>query len=89
MRERCYRYEVFIEQLKDIERHFDNKGPLEIIQHGLLHGRSMAAMAEIECNAPIDNKLYDEINNNFPLIKEKIINDFNAKYLFMKTVSLV
>ena len=41
----------------------------------------MAAMAEIECNGmPIDNKLYDEINNNFPLIKEKIINDFNAKY---------
>ena len=26
---------LFIEQLKDIERHFDNKGPLEIIQHGL------------------------------------------------------
>ena len=72
---------LFIEQLKDIERHFDNKGPLEIIQHGLFHGRSMAAMAEIECNGmPIDNKLYDEINNNFPLIKEKIINDFNAKY---------
>ena len=72
---------LFIEQLKDIERHFDNKGPLEIIQHGLFHGRSMAAMAEIECNGmPIDNKLYDEINNNFPLIKEKIINEFNAKY---------
>jgi len=72
---------LFIEQLKDIERHFDNKGPLEIIQHGLFHGRSMAAMAEIECNGmPIDNKLYDEINNNFPLIKEKIINDFNSKY---------
>jgi DNA polymerase I-like protein with 3'-5' exonuclease and polymerase domains len=72
---------LFIEQLKDIEKHFDNKGPLEIIQHGLFHGRSMAAMAEIECNGmPIDNKLYDEINNNFPLIKEKIINEFNAKY---------
>ena len=29
---------VFVEQLKDIEETFSNKGPLEIIQHALFHG---------------------------------------------------
>ena len=71
---------LFYEQLKDIERTFANKGPREIIQHALIHGRSMAYTAIVEHNGiPIDNELLDEINNNFPVAKEKIIEDINSR----------
>ena len=38
----------------------------------------MAYTAIVEHNGiPIDNELLDEINNNFPVAKEKIIEDIN------------
>ena len=59
---------LFYEQLKDIERTFVNKGPREVIQHALIHGRSMAYTAIVEHNGiPVDNKLLDEINKHFIL----------------------
>ena len=71
---------VFIQQLKDIEETFCNKGPLEIIQHALFHGLSMAYTAVVECNGiPIDNALHKEIDENFPAAKEKIIADINSR----------
>ena len=72
---------LFIAQCKDIEDHFELKGPLEIIQHAQFHGRSMAAMAEIECNGmPIDNALFNDLDTNFDRIKKLLIDDFNKKY---------
>ena len=71
---------VFVEQLKDIEETFSNKGPLEIIQHALFHGLSMAYTAIVECNGiPIDEELYDEINKNFLVAKKNIIADINSR----------
>jgi DNA polymerase-1 len=72
--------EVFYAQLKDIEETFTNKGPREIIQHALFHGLSMAYTAVVEHNGiPIDNFLYGEISNNFPMAKEKIVEDINSR----------
>ena len=71
---------VFVAQLKDLEETFSNKGPLEMIQHALFHGLSMANTAAVECNGiPIDTDLYNEINENFPTVKDKIINDINSR----------
>ena len=71
---------VFYAQLKDLEETFRNKGPMEIIQHALFHGRSMAVVAEVEHNGiPIDDLLYEEINKRFPILKEKMINDINSR----------
>ena len=72
--------EVFYSQLKDIETTFRNKGPIEVIQHALFHGRSMAAVGQVEFNGiPIDEKLFSEITTNFPAVKEKMIAEINER----------
>ena len=71
---------LFLKQLEDIETQRPNDGPRTIISQALFSGASMAYTAQVEYNGiPINNGLLNTIQENFPALKEQMINELNKK----------
>ncbi len=71
---------LFLKQLEDIETQRPTEGPRTIISQALFSGASMAYTAQVEFNGiPINNKLLDMIQKNFPKIKKQMIAELNEK----------
>jgi DNA polymerase I len=71
---------LFLKQLEDIEIQRPTEGPRTIISQALFSGASMAYTAQVEFTGiPINNKLLDTIQDNFPALKEQMINELNKK----------
>jgi DNA polymerase I-like protein with 3'-5' exonuclease and polymerase domains len=71
---------LFLKQLEDIETRRTNDGPKQIISQALFSGASMAYTAQVEFNGiPINNKLLNTIQENFPKIKKRMIVELNKK----------
>ena len=71
---------LFFKQLKDIETQRPNDGPRTIITQALFSGASMAYTAQVEFTGiPINNELLKTIQDNFPALKEQMINELNKK----------
>ena len=71
---------LFLKQLEDIEQKRPNDGPRTIISQALFSGASMAYTAQVEFNGiPINNKLLDTIQDNFPALKKQMIAELNKK----------
>ena len=64
--------ELFLNQLKDIEKTKPNDGPVMIISQALFSGAAVACTAQVEFNGiPIDHEQLKRIDDAFPFIKEK------------------
>ena len=71
---------LFFKQLEDIETQRPNDGPRTIISQALFSGASMAYTAQVEFTGiPINNKLLDTIQDNFPALKKQMIAELNKK----------
>ena len=71
---------LFLKQLEDIETQRPNDGPTTVITQALFSGASMAYTAQVEFNGiPLNNKLLDTIQDNFPALKKQMIAELNKK----------
>ncbi len=72
--------ELFLNQLKDIEKTKPNDGPVMIISQALFSGAAVACTAQVEFNGiPIDHEQLKRIDEAFPFIKRKMIDELNAE----------
>jgi len=71
---------LFLKQLEDIGQKNSNEGPGTIISQALFSGAAVAATAKVEFDGiPINNSLLSTIQDNFPVIKEKMVEELNNK----------
>ena len=69
---------LFLKQLEDIEKLKSKAGPNDIISQAIFSGDAMAATAQVEFNGiPTNNDLLNKIRDNYPTIREEIIDDIN------------
>jgi len=71
---------LFLKQLDDIEKLKSKAGPNDIISQAIFSGDAMAATAQVEFNGiPTNNGLLNKIRDNYPAIREEIIDDINSR----------
>ena len=70
---------LFLEQIKEIEKVKKFDGPKMIISQALFSGAAVACTAKVEFNGiPVNNELLNKIDDAFPHVKRKMIDELNA-----------
>lgn len=71
---------LFLEQCKEIEKVKKFDGPEMIISQALFSGAAVACTAKVEFNGNhVNNELLKKIDDAFPYVKRKIIDELNAE----------
>ena len=71
---------IFIEQLKDIEKHYPNTGPKTFISQANFHARAVIYTAQVEHNGiHIDNGLFNLFEEQYHRVKDEMIKEINDK----------
>ena len=72
--------ELFLKQIEDIEKTRNLDGPQMVISQALFSGAAVAYTAQVEFNGiHVNNDLLNKIDDAFPYIKRKMIDELNAE----------